>query len=566
MLLFSVCKFLLLPLVSGVHLQYGSLGPMAPRLLPDSEPTWKGNLLLGKGAATESPPRVRPAASWNSTAVPTFSRKITTVDDGELSLVQRAGVAGAERLRVGRQQVSVFLQLAADHFQDWEASEDSDGRRRLSGRAQIVAESSPATGGLDERLTSLLNQAIPPDAVIEVEATASGGGATKRRRLIRDDVLGYGGFNIVVAARLLRQDIFSRVLRGFRRCVGAGTCFGRPSTEGEGGSRTETGSPTQQVGESSQTTTSTSVALRVAYTVPRWYPVLTEEDARLAISIRAKMQDIRSLLPAGVSREQLIDKYGFVVPLFSGSIRGKPALLARDELTSIVNHLEAVPLMVSDLYHIKAEAHKNTLQFVLKRIIQLGANLAAAGVVHADIKMMNILVDRTGQLFLSDFDSARKTGDQVACGALPASVFYDPPTAACILQNPKKRVVLSPALDAWSFGVLFFGVACRKYPFPGLNSSTSKEEKLRVLASLSTAVQQPASFHGSGDLGPVDWGGCEHTPENLRKVVEMMLDPNPATRLDLLDFFMNSKFFAGGRSRHPSPPLSTLQTEGTTTL
>lgn len=558
MVLLPVWKLLFLPLVSGMQLISMPLKPTTPFAPWPAEPVWNHEAVSDKLTAKDSSGFVRPPSLRKPQGTPALSRPTSPeADDVELSLLQRLRAALAQRPNVGGQRRPVLEELASDAYQDWETSEDSDGRLRLAQLARSLTESS-RLDTFDHRLISLVNTAIPQGQVFVVEPIRSRNRVrlAESQRLVRDEVLGHGGMCIVVAAHTLRPDrhapgpVFRTMFGGlrsrFRECAGP-SCPFRVLRRHHGTSRRGSGSSREDGRDTSLDRSQTAIALRVAFVISRTGREIPEEEAR-GIVERLASHNVRSLFPGEISPEQLVYRYGFVVPLFTWRIRRRPSRLLTDGRASLLNYMEAVPLMVTDLFGFRGALHKNSVQFLLKRLVQLGAHLAAAGVVHADIKAENILIDSSGQLYMSDFDTAYREGQRVACGDLPSPVFYDPDMAKCILESPDERVELLPVLDTWAIGVTFVDLACGRLPFPGTDPvNVPKNQNLRILASMRTPSQQASPSSARGGSGAVDWTGCTNVPGELRQIVEMMLDPDRRARLDLVNFFRSSSFLGENR-------------------
>ncbi|OIT39866.1 PREDICTED: CBL-interacting serine/threonine-protein kinase 4-like [Nicotiana attenuata] len=128
------------------------------------------------------------------------------------------------------------------------------------------------------------------------------------------------------------------------------------------------------------------------------------------------------------------------------------------------------------------------------------------GVAHRDIKPQNILLDKEGQLKVSDFGLAALSEQfsnsllQTACGtpayAAPEVVYrkgYDGAKA-----------------DAWSCGVILFSFLAGKLPFDDSSLTKLHLAKHRREFQFPDCVQKPA-----------------------RSIISRLLDPNPNTRLSI---------------------------------
>ena len=108
----------------------------------------------------------------------------------------------------------------------------------------------------------------------------------------------------------------------------------------------------------------------------------------------------------------------------------------------------------------------------VRRAVEIVADLAEAlayihrhGIVHRDVKPLNIQIDRAGQVYLLDFG--------IACQSESACVWVDgdrrtgtPAYVAPELARGDHRVILPPS-DQYSLGVVFYELLCGRTPFVG---------------------------------------------------------------------------------------------------
>lgn len=86
------------------------------------------------------------------------------------------------------------------------------------------------------------------------------------------------------------------------------------------------------------------------------------------------------------------------------------------------------------------------------------------GIIHRDIKPSNILIDREGEIKVTDFGIARTTQTEtVTQGSMLGSVYYFSPEQA---QGKE----ITPASDIYSLGVLAYQLLTGKLPFEGDNA------------------------------------------------------------------------------------------------
>ncbi len=108
----------------------------------------------------------------------------------------------------------------------------------------------------------------------------------------------------------------------------------------------------------------------------------------------------------------------------------------------------------------------------VRRAAEIVADLAEAlahahrqGIVHRDVKSLNIRLDRSGQVYLMDFSIAYRPDSGEICvdgGKRTGTPAYVAPELARGLQP-----VILPASDQYSLGVVFYELLCGRPPFTG---------------------------------------------------------------------------------------------------
>ena len=105
------------------------------------------------------------------------------------------------------------------------------------------------------------------------------------------------------------------------------------------------------------------------------------------------------------------------------------------------------------------------------------------GVVHRDVKPANVLFDRTGRLFLSDFGLAREAGSAsltVAGTVLGTPVYMSP--------EQVRGEAASPRSDQYALGVLAYYLLAGTPPFEANSVFVVMEKTLRDEPALPSAV------------------------------------------------------------------------------
>jgi formylglycine-generating enzyme required for sulfatase activity len=118
----------------------------------------------------------------------------------------------------------------------------------------------------------------------------------------------------------------------------------------------------------------------------------------------------------------------------------------------------------------------------------------AYGVVHCDVKPGNVMVDRGGNIYLTDFGIARHSDSTTTTLATVG-------TAAYMAPEQIRGEVVSPATDVYALGVMLFEMLTGQRPFRGDEKGTESggstaNERIRY-AHLTNAPPDPRIYNNA---------------------------------------------------------------------
>ena len=154
------------------------------------------------------------------------------------------------------------------------------------------------------------------------------------------------------------------------------------------------------------------------------------------------------------------------------------------------------------------------------------------GVVHCDVKPANVMIDRGGNIFLTDFGILRHSESTSTSLGQAGTPAYMPPEQ--ILGS-----VVTPATDIYSLGVMLFEMLTGQRPFLGQEAGTEKGGptlRERILyAHLHTPPPDPRTINPS-------------IPEALSKVILKSLSKDNSERFKTTAEFFTAVCDASGLS------------------
>lgn len=156
------------------------------------------------------------------------------------------------------------------------------------------------------------------------------------------------------------------------------------------------------------------------------------------------------------------------------------------------------------------------------------------GIIHRDLKPGNILIDKDGTPFVTDFGLARwvEEDSTITIGDhMIGTPAYMPPE-----QITGQRDGITVASDVWSLGVMLWQLIMGRLPFEG--SPIGVLIHAIVHHEPSGRLEEPPTLAGPHDQGPVRFGfeaatleGCsESERRDLRSICLRCLEKDPARR------------------------------------
>ena len=152
------------------------------------------------------------------------------------------------------------------------------------------------------------------------------------------------------------------------------------------------------------------------------------------------------------------------------------------------------------------------------------------GVVHCDIKPGNVLIDRGGNIYLTDFGIARHSESTTTAFGVAGTPAYMAPEQ---IRGEK----VSAASDVYALGVMVFELLAGRRPFRGTETSTERggqtlNERIRY-GHLHVSPPDPRSFNPA-------------ISENIAQIIMLALKKKPEDRFQSVQDFFRELCLAAG--------------------
>lgn len=196
-----------------------------------------------------------------------------------------------------------------------------------------------------------------------------------------------------------------------------------------------------------------------------------------------------------------------------------------------------------DLFNYVASKNKQLsdieVKHFFKNIVKTISMIHLYGIAHRDLKLENILLDKTGRIMVADFGCVTKfdrsklishpSDQNNLCSTICGTLHYEPPE---IVRGEKYDPMKA---DAWSVGVMLYVLVFNKFPFHSpsptetiqmiLSSDVSYSDTTRCSEELFSMMRSLLEKDHSKRLyldelikQHMSWFGLQHYPEKLWKL------------------------------------------------
>ena len=178
------------------------------------------------------------------------------------------------------------------------------------------------------------------------------------------------------------------------------------------------------------------------------------------------------------------------------------------------------------------QALTETGPFAIDEALAIGRDLALAlnavharGLIHGDVKPVNVLRERGGRIVLVDFGACRMQRDASSQNSISGTIHYLPPESL-------RGAATDAGADVYALGVLLYRLLSGRYPYPA--------DTLQDLLHAQAQGRPVPLMRVRADV-----------PDALSSLLARVLDPDPARRVSQPGALIEA-LGEIARARHPS--------------
>ncbi|WP_416322520.1 serine/threonine protein kinase [Mycoplasmopsis felis] len=128
----------------------------------------------------------------------------------------------------------------------------------------------------------------------------------------------------------------------------------------------------------------------------------------------------------------------------------------------IFDYIEGISL--SQYIHKNTNINIDLANHFMLQLLKIINNLHKNKIIHRDIKSQNILISKNYELHLIDFGISMHNGSKITSNTkINCSPYYAAP------EYSNQEIVISPSLDIYALGILYFELLTGFLPFQGKN-------------------------------------------------------------------------------------------------
>jgi len=129
----------------------------------------------------------------------------------------------------------------------------------------------------------------------------------------------------------------------------------------------------------------------------------------------------------------------------------------------VTEFIEGISLWAYSKNYPKRMVDEKTSKFIFTQLIDGISYLHAMNIIHRDIKMENIIIDKSKNIKIIDFGFGTVASKTKLLNFYCGTPTYMPP------EIVQKREYIGHPADIWSCGILLYTLLCGFFPFKGKN-------------------------------------------------------------------------------------------------